>query len=196
MVRVNVVSPVFRAVLVVGAVMAIATGVTFAALQSQATLTDNTISSATADLQVNSTGEDFGATDTGFDFTGLVPGADYGAASDFQLRNNGDADLNVQVYAETVSATGTGVLDKSKVMVKFTNTSTAEPAEYSLAQLEAANRDVPGASSTFTDLFLEAPETDNFEIQVKLEEGAVSGTGPVSVNDFDLVFVGTNVEEL
>ncbi len=196
MLRVNVISPVFRAILVVGAVMAIATGATFAAMQSQATLSDNTISSATAELQVKSAGEDFAASDAGFDFTNLVPGAAYGTAQNFSLKNNGTVDLNVQVYAETVAATGTGVLDKSKVMVKFTNVSAGESWEYSLAQLESVVRNVPGASTGFTDVSLAGAETDDFQVQVKLDAGAITGSGPVSVNDFDFVFLGTNVAEL
>lgn len=46
------ISPLFQAVGVVGVVAGLATGVTFAALSSQATLTNNTISSASANLLI------------------------------------------------------------------------------------------------------------------------------------------------
>jgi hypothetical protein len=196
MVGLQTINPVARAILVVAAVAGLVTAMTFAAMTSSATLTDNTISSATADLQVDSDEGGFASSDAGFDFTGLVPGAAYGAAQDFMLKNNGSVNLDVQVFAETVAATGTGVLDKTKVTVQFTNVSAGETVEYSLAQLESANRNVPGASSFFTDQSLEPGEIDTFTINVKLEDGAISGTGPVSVNDFDLVFVGTNTQEL
>ena len=61
--------PLLRAVGVFGAVAAIATGATFAALGSQATLTSSTISSATADLRVWD-GAAFSPTGPGFTVTG------------------------------------------------------------------------------------------------------------------------------
>ncbi len=65
-------SPLVRAVAVFTGVVALVSGVTFAALQSQATLTNNTIASAKAGLQVKSTGS-FASQDAGFAFTGVLP---------------------------------------------------------------------------------------------------------------------------
>lgn len=43
--KINRISPIARAILVIGVVAALVTGVTFAALQNTATLTNNTINS-------------------------------------------------------------------------------------------------------------------------------------------------------
>src|SRR6266545_1083516 len=130
---ISFINPVVRATVVIGAVAALVTGVTFAALQSQATLTDNTIASATAALQVNNTDDatnGLGSTDVGFAFSDLLPGADYGPAKHFSLKNNGTADLKVTVKATGTTTTGT--IDKAKVHIKFTNTDTSTSAEYTM----------------------------------------------------------------
>ena len=196
MLNANVISPVIRAILVMGAVAALVTGVTFATLQSQATLTDSTISSATAGLQVKSTGPDFAAQDAGFKFEDLIPGGAFSPSNDgkFTLKNSGSIPLSVQVQAETVAATGTGTLDKTKVIVRFTNLDAPGSfVDYTLAELESAARNVPGQSAGFTPTALANNDNDKMTIQVKLENGAITGSGPVSVSNFDLTFTGTSL---
>lgn len=186
------VSPLTRALGVFSAVAIIVGGVTYAALQSQATLSDNTISSATATLQVNNTdnGGTFGTSDTGFQFTNLLPGAGYGDAQHFDLKNAGTSNLQVTVYA--TAGTVTGTLDKNKVHVKFTNQSLSTPgsAVYTLAQLEANYNGLPGVVGTdFLDT--SSPGEENtFDVQVKLDDGAVGGSGAAN-SGFNLVFTGT-----
>ncbi len=196
MLAIRKINPVARAVTVVGAVVALATGVTFAALNSTATLTDNEITTATASLVIDNTdveGANTDNSDTGFSFTGLVPGGGYSAPQHFSLSNTGNVDLDVTVYATVGTVTGTG-LDKSKVVVKFTNNNPEESAEYTLAQLEALFNNVPGSGGPTATL--PDGETENFDVQVQLLPGAVSGSGPVEINDFDLVFTGTNEAEV
>ena len=190
--KLSKINPVVRAVGVFSAVAIIAGGVTYAALQSQATLTDNTISSATASLQVDNTdnGLGFSSSDAGFQFTNLLPGAGYSDAKHFKLHNAGTSNLQVTVYA--TAGTVTGALDKNKVHVKFTNQSLSTPgsAEYTLAQLEANFNGLPGVVGTdFLDTS-EPGETNAFDVQVKLDDGAVGGSGAADTG-FNLVFTGT-----
>jgi hypothetical protein len=187
------INPVTRAIGVFGAVAIVVGGVTYAVMQSQATLTNNTISSATASLQVDNTDDatnGFGTSDVGFQFTNLVPGAGYGDPQNFSLHNAGTSNLQVTVYA--TAGTVTGVLDKNKVHVKFTNTSLSTPGsvEYTLAQLEANFNGLPGVVGTdFLDTSTPG-ETNEFEVQVKLDEGATGASG-ASNSGFNLVFTGT-----
>lgn len=188
-----------RAGLVLGSVSVLAVAATFA-LSSTATLTDNSISSATASLLVDGPDVDAVATasETGFTFANLIPGADYGTAQTFSLHNEGTSDLDVTVYATV--GTLTGVLNKNKVHVKITNTTPTTPVsdEYTLAELEALFNPMPGVSDPG---FLPMDDTtttpddegvNTFEIQVKMDADAVS-SGSATLNDFDLVFTGTAV---
>jgi hypothetical protein len=93
MVGILKVSPLLRAIGVIGAVAALVTGITFAALQSQATLTNNTISTASADLLLWD-GDSFEETAPGFNVTNLLPGTP-SAPQEFYFKNNGTATLNV-----------------------------------------------------------------------------------------------------
>ena len=184
-------SIILRASAMLAAISVMVVGVTYAALTSTATLTDNTISSATATLLVDGPDGnlDQSASEAGFSFTDLVPGADYSAPQAFRLENDGSADMTVTVYATVGSLTG--VLDKSKVHVKVTNTS-ADPDvsdEYTLAELETLFNDVPGVSGSGV---LEDQTVEEFTIQVKLDENAVSGGG-ASLTGFNFVFTGSSV---
>lgn len=186
------ISPVTRAVGVFGAVAVVVGGVTYAALQSQATLTSNTISSATANLRVDNLGNGIGYTtsDAGFKFTNLIPGAGYGEAKQFKLHNAGNSNLQVTVYATAGSVSGT--LDKNKVHVKFTNKSLSTPGsvQYTLAQLEADYNGLPGlVDDDFLDTSTPGEENE-FDVQVKLDDGAVGGSGATN-SGFSLVFTGT-----
>lgn len=91
MVSIRKINPVARAIVVIGAVMALVTSVTFAALQSQATLTNNTISTATAGLLLWD-GDSFESAAPGVTVTGLVPG-DWSEDYPIYFQNSGEAPL-------------------------------------------------------------------------------------------------------
>lgn len=96
------VNPVLRAIGIISAVAVMVSGVTFAALQNTATLTDNTINSNVDGLLVDSDGDDtFGSTDQGFAFNNITPGGTSSAKA-FALKNatNGPLEVNVQVTSE------------------------------------------------------------------------------------------------
>lgn len=107
------ISPVARAVLVIGAVMALVTSMTFAALQDTATLTNNTITSDIDGLLVDSDGDgSFGKTDEGFAFTNIEPGGT-SDVKQFALKNDTEAAkvVNVQVTGEEALPAGVDPTD-------------------------------------------------------------------------------------
>jgi hypothetical protein len=186
---------IFRAASMLGGLSAVVVGATFALTPVSATLTDSSLTAATAGLVVDGPDENtaFGADDPGFKFENLFPGStNWSAPQDFSLRNLGTTDLKVAVQ---VSA-GTGELDETKVKVKVTNTTTADTKEYTLSELSTA-KNLPGVSegddSLEGDPSEVAPvegETNAFTVQVKLDEGAAG-----SLSDLDFLFTGTPVDE-
>lgn len=194
MLKTQSISPVVRAILVVGAVAALVTGVTFAALDSEATLTDNRLASATAGLQVDNTDDDTnpgGATDVGFEFAGLVPGAEFlNPGHNFKLTNDGDADLRVKVKVS--GAVSTGTIDKTKVHFQFenlTNTgASANPIVYTLAELETAGQWLPGVQDPDS---LAVSQDHDFNVKVRLDADAITGSS-ASIDDFVFTFTGSS----
>ena len=113
MISIQRISPVARAIAVIGAVMALVTGVTFATLQNTATLTGNTISSDADGLLVDSDGNNtFGATDEGFAFSDVEPGTSSSYHA-FKLKNATDESMvvNVQVTGESALPVGVDASD-------------------------------------------------------------------------------------
>ncbi len=198
------VNPVLRAVGVISAVAILVSGVTFAALQSQVTLTDNTISTAGASgLLVDGTDpDDLGSqSEKGFTFSQLVPGGGYSDPQQFSLINSENGpDMTVVVNATAASTSAP--VDKSKVWVKFTlaDKTSGEPqalvedddsVAVTLAQLETSFTDLPGADGEDR---LDANETLTYDVQVKIGADAVSAP-EVTIDNFDLVFTGTVVDD-
>jgi hypothetical protein len=178
---------------VFGVVATLVTGITYAALTSQATLTNNIISSASANLQVKSTGS-FATQDAGFAFTGIVPGGPAMplAGNAFQLRNAGDTDLDVAVSIPTMPTFVGGTVDPSKVdlLISCTNGSLTFAKTASLSDLVAAHGTgglpmitgyLPHTTSNVADC----------TAQVQMDADAITGSGPVSTNFFNIVFTGT-----
>jgi hypothetical protein len=133
--------PIARAIIVVSAVAVLATGVTYAALQSQtASLTGNSISTATADLRIGTTASTFSNTRTGFSFANVVPGAVPSPVegSSFYLKNYGTAPMALKVAIGTVPTNASSV-DLTKVYIVFTRVDTSATQKLSVASLVAAN---------------------------------------------------------
>ena len=171
-----------RAVAAIGGTVAIVSGATLAQLTSSASLTANTLSSATADLQVQSDAG-LGPTANGFAFSDLLPGATYGTEHLFNLKNNGTAPLTITV-ASTAGAASGGLVDKSKVFVRFTNvTDGNQQAEYTLQQLETNFQGVP-----FAPLTMNGSITKAFTVAARLDS-TVTTSG--AIGSFDLIFTGT-----
>lgn len=198
MLKVQTISPMFRAILVVGAVMAIATGATFAALQSSAALEDNTIATGTATLRISkaatcATDADgtYAASVPGFDFAGIVPGGAGSQTEQFCLRNIGTANLSTVLGAPALptyqdSAAAPVVVDNAKVHVVLTcTTDESDPfgASGTLQAIWFSNV----AQGTLAD-----GDTAVCSANVTMDADAFTADS-VTSTDFDLIFTGTGV---
>lgn len=180
--------PLARAMVVISAVAILATGVTYAALQSQAaTLSGNTIETATADLRIGTSATSYAASRTGFSFTNVVPGGNAAPADGnvFYLKNYGTAPLALKVSVGT-TPTNTNGVDLTKVYVVLTRIDTSTTQKFSLASLVTANT-TGGVAMTDN---LAGQAFAQYKFQVSMDADAYSGTS-ASVGGIDLVFNGT-----
>lgn len=185
-------SPIVRAVGVIGVVAALVTSVTYAALQSQATLTNNTISSATAGLSVNNTDDAApgGATDVGFAFTGVVPGGASSSVGNFTLANDGTSDLDISVAVPTLPTwvvTPSGTVDNTKVTVAISCTagSVTFAGSATLSSMNAGPVDLTGGQ-------LAQGQTATCTASISMAADAFTGSS-ATATDFDFVFTGTAI---
>jgi hypothetical protein len=185
-------SPVVRAVGVIGAVSVLATSVTFAAMQSTATLAENTVASGTADLVIDSnTGagfdDNFTDNEQGFNFVGIIPGVTDSTVGSIKLRNAGDTTLDVKVAVPAAPVLSSG-LTASMVHLIFHPVVSGSDVNVTLADLEA-----PGGTA-FLNGFT-PNTTGSVEYTVKASvDGTFSGEG-LNVSGFDLRFTGTPTVE-
>lgn len=184
--------PLARAVVVVAAVTVLATGVTYAALQSQsATLTGNSISTATADLKIGTTASTFAATKTGFTFGGIIPGSTPSPTegNSFYLKNYGTAPMTLKVAIGTVP-TNLANVDLSKVYLVFTRVDTTSSQKLSISALTSAQGT---GGITLTD-HLSGAAVAQYKTQVTMDEDAFTGTS-ATIGGIDLVFNGAVVAQ-
>ena len=189
------VNPLVRASVVFAIVAALVAGVTYASLQSQATLTNNTIASATALLEVKSTGS-FAAQDAGFAFTGVVPGGPAVPAlgNDFQLRNSGDVDLDIAASipsAPTFTVSPSGTVDTSRVDLVLDCTAGANTFSLTtdIDALVAAHGS-GGVAMTPDALPFSGTNVADCTAKVQMDSDAFTGSSASSTN-FNIVFTGT-----
>lgn len=190
-------SPLTRAVGVISAVAILVGGVTFAALQSQATLTDNTIASANADLKLWD-GDSFESEAPGFTVTGLVPGEGSGPNL-FYFQNAGETDLNISAHVPVAPEEpqgGYGFSGWENLDVTFKNLSDdcAEgPVETDMGALLAGDVELPcnplseGATGN-NQPGAEGTE-GNYSVEFDIHPEAVTGDH-AGVGSFDIVFSG------
>ncbi len=186
------VAPVARAIIVVASVAVLATGVTFAALQSQsATLTGNSISTATADLRIGTSASTFSNTRTGFNFSNVIPGAPATPAdgNSFYLKNYGTTPMALKVAINTVP-TNTSDVNLSKVYIVFNRIDTNASQKLSIASLVSANT-TGGTPMTDT---LGGGVVAQYKTQVVIDEDAFSGTS-ATIGGIDLVFSGVVIAQ-
>lgn len=190
--------PLARAIMVVSAVAGLATGVTYAALQSQgASLTGNSISTATADLRISNTtatsASSFAATKTGFNFANIVPGAIASPTegNTFYLKNFGAAPMALTVAINT-TPTNTANVDLSKVYLVFTRVDTTAVQKLSVASLVTSST-TPASGTALTDNLIGGASAQ-YKTQVVIDSDAFSGVS-ASIGGIDLVFTGTVVTQ-
>lgn len=192
------INPVARAIVVIAAVMALVTGVTFAALKDSVTLQNNTISSANADLLIWD-GDSFEQTAAGFTVTNLIPGSgsdDY----PFYLKNNGGTPLKLAITvpsapAEPAGGYGFSGWENLKVTVTNNEPGCADDTLHTdMAALLAGevelkcNPMTAGAQGDSGNLETEG----NFTVSFDIAPESVTGDSP-GVGNFDLVITGSAV---
>jgi len=181
--RLSKFSPIARAIAVIGATAGLVTGVTFAALTSNTVaLAPNTLSSASAHLQIGSVTEVFNDTSV----AGMTASLRPGVASDpftFYLRNTGEVDLDVSAHipgdfgGSTIPATD----------VTLTLNCGGGDVSYTIAQWNAGTAVVPGPVAADGGV-LTCTETATLS-------ASYSGQGGQTVTPFNVEFTGTEVTE-
>ncbi len=184
--------PLARAVMVISAIAVLATGVTFAALQSQqASLIGNTMRTASADLRIGTSASTFGATRTGFDFNGFVPGGSPVPAEGnvFYLKNAGTALLALKM---SVGSTPTNVsaVDLSKVNIIITRVDSTQSQTFPLTTLVESHA---SGGVALTDA-MSGNTIGQYKVQVSMAADAFTGTS-AEIGGIDLVFVGSSVAQ-
>jgi hypothetical protein len=177
-----------RAASVAAAVLVVAGGVTFAALQSQQIkLTGNTIQTATANLLISTDGTNYAAAQPGFTFNDLIPGGRAMPQSGYNiyLRNGGSTPLALKL-AITNAPSNPDNVDLSKVMIIFTPVNGGLPESFSLQDLVTAGNGGLALSAPAT---LFAGNRAQFTMQASMATDAVSGSS-ASLGNIDFTFTG------
>ena len=208
--RLRNISPLFRAVGVIGAVTAIVTGITFAqGLGGSATLTGTTINSASGGLMIWN-GSAYASTATGFTITGLVPGT--GVNENVYLQNNGGVPEAITATIPT-TPTSSGFTGWQNAIVNITaeNAQCADPAgfaEYtanaatSSGSLYTVNTNIKDllAGNVTLPCVMKAGDTGNsgltgtsgnYDFHFDIAPSSITGGGPASIGTFNFDFTGT-----
>lgn len=186
-------NPAIRSGFVVASTTVLVITATFAALQSSASLTGNTISTIDVNLELSTDGSNFSHALPGFAFEDLIPGADAEPAGgySFWIRNTSEVPLGLNVGV-TPSPTGTvvpsGVIDFSKVILEFDREDLAFTIKLTLEDL-VDSYDEGGL--TLNEPVPEGGTPVMFTVKAKFLPGAFNGSQAL-ISDFDLVFIGTH----
>lgn len=196
MVNIRKINPMARAVGVIGVVAGLATAVTFAALQSQATLTDNTISSGTANLQIatvtnGNCDDNFGPTQTGFDFS-VPTGSGDSQTESFCLQNaSNDTNLSTLMSISGVPTYTDGNSNPVAVnnnLVKFVMNCTVTPSG-SISTNDALTTLFVTGSNLGT---LNSGDVANCNAHVSIDPAAFTANH-IQSTGFDVLFTGTAI---
>ncbi len=186
------INPALRAVGVISAVVVLVGGVTYAALQSSATLTNNTIAAADASLLLWD-GDSFEPSAPGFTVEDLVPG-EWTTENLFYFKNNGGADLDIKVAATSPTVDGVAA---ANVKVRFTSYApgcVSNTVETTLDAIDTGDVALPcNALSEAAQGNSGVPATEgNYSVSYRIEPTDVTGSD-VNISGFDMIFTGTAV---
>jgi hypothetical protein len=189
------VNPLVRAVLVVGGVAGLVTGVTLASHGSPvAAVTGSTVNAATEDLDVSLDNIAYAGSVAGFAFDNLVPGGDPSPAEGnaFWLKNVGGTDFSDITLGIPTLPTTTGSPNLDKVKVILTDPG-ADGLLDGVNDTEVLNQSILGLNTGDVSLAfgLDAAPSDpqKLFVQVSLDADAFAGT-TASVGSFDFEFTG------
>lgn len=178
MLSIRKINPMARSIGTMGAVAALVGGITFANLNTNTVaLSPNTLTSATASLQVGSNAEAFNDVSVAGMTSTLVPGVP-STPFTFYLKNNGQSDMNITAHVPT-NFTGSVVAPSD---VTLSLDCGGGPVAFTLDAWAAGSAAIPGnpltAGNTWT-----CTETATLA-------ASYGGSGGQAVTPFDVQFVG------
>lgn len=184
-------SSIFKAGVIALSIVAISSGISFAALTSQDRLTGSTIQTATVNLLLSLDGTNYASSQAGFSFTGIVPGGQATPTDGYGIyvKNSGITSLALKLSVSDTIANSDNV-DLTKVHVILTPISGGLVQNFSLSTLITSNATGGIAILSPTQLF--AGNTVIYKMQVSMDSDAVNGPS-ATISNLDFIFVGTAV---
>jgi hypothetical protein len=182
--------PLWRATGVIGIVLTLVSGVTFAALQSQnVKLTGNTIQSATAGLTIGTAPGSLGASSLGFSFANVEPGgvATPATGNTFYLQNTGSTSLTLHMSVDQF--TNTSNVNLAKVYIILTPITSGGAAQTIPLATLIDSYNTGGFNLAITQ---STGSLAQYKLQAKMDADAITG-GPSSgatITDIQFVFSG------
>lgn len=176
-----------RATLVIGSLMAIVGGVTFAALQSQAAVVKgNSIQTAVASLQVSSDGSNYTNSLNGYAFEGLIPGGAYVPTNGYPvyLKNVGSTPLSIKISV-LPGLTNPNQVDLSKVRVSILPLGGGAGQNFGLQELVNANS--TGGIALTQGARITSGQSTAVSIKVSMEADAIIGPS-ANISNLDINF--------
>lgn len=182
-----------RAVGIMTAFMIGATGITFAALQSDpGVLRGSSIQTAVASLQVSPNGTTYGSSMDGYAFSNLIPGGQPSPANGYPvyIKNVGTTPLALKLSVSP-SITNPQNVNLAKVHLVLSSTSGGAPQNITLQDLVAANS-TGGVAITQGSHMLPA-QVSSFLMQITMDSDAITGsTASLSTIDFNFGAAAVN----
>lgn len=178
-----------RAIFVLIAIVVVVSGVTFAALQSQAaTLTGNVIQTATATLQVSRDDVTYKDSVDGHVFGAIIPGGQAVPSNGFTVyvKNTGTTKMTLRLSIPSQLANPNNV-DLSKVHVLITPAFGGAEQRITLSELVSSNTTGGVPLANFKNVFSSNREAIN--IKVAMDADAYTGPG-AKIDNFSLNFIG------
>jgi hypothetical protein len=189
--RVKGVSPLVRVASIISIILAMVTGVTYAALQSQnVKLSGNSIQSATANLLIGTSLGSMGNSSVGFTFPNVEPGgaAVPAAGNVFYLKNSGTTDLTLHMSIDQFSNSGNVDLMKVHIILTPTSGAGGSPQMLSLGALI----DAYNSGGVNLGLKIASNTSASYEVRATMDADAMTG-GPSSgatIGGIEFVFSG------
>ena len=183
-----------RSVMIMASVIVMASGVTYAALQSQQIkLTGNTIETATANLVVSTDGQFFASSKTGFAFNNLIPGGSPSPWDGYSmwLKNSGGTPLTLKLAVSSVPTNPNNVdLTKVNIILTPIGANAGAPQTFNLESLISSN--LTGGLALTSPVQLFVGNTQQFTIKASMAIDAITSTS-ASLGNIDFAFTGQAV---
>lgn len=194
--------------LVIGGVLVLAGGVTYAQLSDTATLSDTSENTADAGINIWN-GSAYANTAPGFPITGLIPGT--GVTENLYLQNSGGVPEAITANVPTLpSASGFSGWNNALVQITAQDTSCTDPPGFlentatagtsntspftvntNLADLSSGQVLLPCTMNAGDAGNSGVPGTSgNYNVHFDIAEPSITGSS-ASIGDFDMVFTGT-----